>query len=105
MLSVVSSGWASSLVLICQFVDPRRPRHAALADREKESVRELLDVLLNRVSEDDRLLLTLKEVQGLSLKELSEIYKVNTNALKVRLFRARKRVLQVYKELDKKNEV
>ena len=31
----------------------------------------------------------LKEVEGLSLKELEKVYKVNENALKVRLFRAR----------------
>jgi len=36
----------------------------------------------------------LKEVEGLSLKELEAIYKVNENALKVRLFRARQRVLK-----------
>ena len=62
----------------------------ALDEKEKESVKELLDILLDRVSAEDRALLTLKEVQGLSLKELSGIYEVNTNALKVRLFRARK---------------
>jgi len=38
----------------------------------------------------------LKEVEGLSLKELEKIYRVNENALKVRLFRARQRVLHVY---------
>jgi RNA polymerase sigma-70 factor (ECF subfamily) len=38
--------------------------------------------------------LTLKEVEGLSLKELEAIYHVSENALKVRLFRARQRVLK-----------
>jgi RNA polymerase sigma-70 factor (ECF subfamily) len=33
-------------------------------------------------------------VEGLSLKELEKIYNVNENALKVRLFRARQRVLK-----------
>jgi RNA polymerase sigma-70 factor (ECF subfamily) len=32
----------------------------------------------------------------LSLKELEAVYKVNENALKVRLFRARQRVLKAY---------
>jgi RNA polymerase sigma-70 factor (ECF subfamily) len=41
-------------------------------------------------------LLTLKEVEGLSLKELEKIYSVNENALKVRLFRARQRVLSAF---------
>lgn len=77
----------------------------ALAEKEKASVKELLDILLDRVSAEDRMLLTLKEVQGLSLKELSAIYEVNTNALKVRLFRARKRVLETYNEMAQNNEL
>ena len=38
----------------------------------------------------------LKEVEGLSLKELEKIYNVKENALKVRLFRARQRVLKAF---------
>jgi RNA polymerase sigma-70 factor (ECF subfamily) len=65
-------------------------------NREKSRVRELVDSLLTRVSEEDRLLLTLKEVEGLSLKELEKVYDVNENALKVRLYRARQRVLKAF---------
>ena len=50
--------------------------------------------MLKSVSEEDRILLTLKEVEGLSLKELEKVYHVNENAIKVRLFRARQRVLK-----------
>ena len=56
----------------------------------------MVDSLLGAVSEQDRILLTLKEVEGLSLKELEKIYAVNENALKVRLFRARQRVLSAF---------
>jgi RNA polymerase sigma-70 factor (ECF subfamily) len=63
-------------------------------DRRRKQVRETVDALLGSVSEEDRILLTLKEVEGLSLKELEAIYHVNENALKVRLFRARQRVLK-----------
>jgi RNA polymerase sigma-70 factor (ECF subfamily) len=63
-------------------------------DRRRQQVRETVDALLGSVSEEDRILLTLKEVEGLSLKELEGIYHVNENALKVRLFRARQRVLK-----------
>ncbi|MCC6858525.1 MAG: sigma-70 family RNA polymerase sigma factor [Bryobacterales bacterium] len=63
-------------------------------DQYRKSVRDTVDALLKGVSEDDRILLTLKEVEGLSLKELEKIYRVNENALKVRLFRARQRVLK-----------
>ena len=65
-------------------------------ERQKTEVRELVEALFQHVSEEDRLLLTLKEVEGLSLKELEQVYSVNENALKVRLFRARQRVLKAY---------
>jgi RNA polymerase sigma-70 factor (ECF subfamily) len=67
------------------------------ADREERrrlGIREFVDALLQSVSEEDRILLTLKEVEGLSLKELEKIYGTNENALKVRLFRARQRVIK-----------
>ena len=65
-------------------------------EQHRRKIRETVDLLLNSVSEDDRILLVLKEVEGLSLKELEKIYNVKENALKVRLFRARQRVLKAY---------
>ena len=65
-------------------------------EREKARVRDLMNSLFQHVSEEDRILLLLKEVEGLSLKELEQIYHVKENALKVRLFRARQRVLKAY---------
>src|ERR1700686_1175904 len=65
-------------------------------DQQQKKIRESVDALLGAVSEADRILLMLKEVEGLSLKELEKIYKVNENALKVRLFRARQRVLKAF---------
>ena len=65
-------------------------------DAHRTRVREQVQSLLDKVSAEDRVLLMLKEVEGLSLKELEKIYKVNENALKVRLFRARQRVLKAY---------
>jgi RNA polymerase sigma-70 factor, ECF subfamily len=63
-------------------------------EAEKRRVIDTVNGMLASVSEEDRILLTLKEVEGLSLKELEQIYGVNENALKVRLFRARQRVLK-----------
>jgi RNA polymerase sigma-70 factor, ECF subfamily len=61
---------------------------------EKARTREFVQGLLASVSETDRSLLILKEVEGMSLKDLEQVYHVNENALKVRLFRARQRVLK-----------
>ncbi len=65
-------------------------------ERRRTKVRELVQSLLGKVSEEDRVLLMLKEVEGFSLKELEKVYRVNENALKVRLFRARQRVLKAF---------
>jgi RNA polymerase sigma-70 factor, ECF subfamily len=67
------------------------------AEQQRRSqVKETVHELLDGVSDEDRILLTLKEVEGLSLKELEKIYRVSENALKVRLFRARQRVLKAF---------
>ncbi len=65
----------------------------------RTDARETLRAMLDRISDEDRELLERKEILGLSLKELREIYDANENALKVRLFRARRRALQAHEEL------
>jgi len=70
-------------------------------EQHQKKIRESVDSLLGAVSEADRILLMLKEVEGLSLKELEKIYKVNENALKVRLFSARQRVLKAFGASEK----
>jgi RNA polymerase sigma-70 factor (ECF subfamily) len=72
---------------------------AQTEESEKRRVKDTVNDLLASVSEEDRILLTLKEVEGLSLKDLEKVYHVNENALKVRLFRARQRVLKNMKEV------
>lgn len=71
--------------------------------QRRKRIRELVDSLLSSVSEQDRILLTMKEIEGLSLKELEKVYGVNENALKVRLFRARQRVVKVFEALESKS--
>jgi RNA polymerase sigma-70 factor (ECF subfamily) len=67
----------------------------SIATRQKNN-REHLEILLREISEEDRTLLERKEIDGLSLKELKRIYAANENALKVRLFRARKRAREAH---------
>jgi len=77
---------------------------AQTEEGERHRVRDTVQGLLASVSEEDRILLTLKEVEGLSLKELEKIYHVSENSLKVRLFRARQRVLKNVKGVTKRRE-
>jgi RNA polymerase sigma-70 factor (ECF subfamily) len=70
--------------------------------KHQTQVKELLDSLMASLSQEDQILLKLKEVEGLSLRELEKIYRVKENALKVRLFRARQRVLRVFEAQNPK---
>lgn len=74
-------------------------RAYSLEQRQSEAA-ELARRILGEVSPADRILLTLREVEGLSLSELEGIYDANANAIKVRLFRARKRALEAYERLQ-----
>jgi len=71
-------------------------------EQRRVRIRETVAALMSGVSEQDRILLMLKEVEGLSLKELEKVYSVNENALKVRLFRARQRVLKAFEASERR---
>jgi RNA polymerase sigma-70 factor (ECF subfamily) len=70
-------------------------------EQRRKQAKELVESLLGAVSAEDRILLMLKEVEGRSIKELEQIYGVKENALKVRLFRARQRVLKAFEVSQK----
>ena len=63
----------------------------------RAETRELLDRLLATLPEQDQQLLVLKEMEGFSVQELAEILHLNVNTVKVRLFRARGRIMDVYR--------
>ena len=56
--------------------------------------RDLVLKLLSKVSEEDRQLLMLKEVEGHSVEELAAITGMNENTIKVKLFRARQKLVK-----------
>ena len=62
--------------------------------------RDYVVKLLARVSEEDRSLLLLKEVEGHSVEELAEITGMNQNTIKVKLFRARQKLLKAARRLS-----
>jgi len=48
-------------------------------------------------------MLVMKEVEGFSVEEIGEVLDLNVNTVKVRLFRARGRLVEIYrKRLDKR---
>ncbi len=65
---------------------------------EKIEAREHVERLLKGLDERDRLMLILKEVEGFSIEEIAEVLNLNGNTVKVRLFRARRRVVSQAKQ-------
>jgi RNA polymerase sigma-70 factor, ECF subfamily len=64
-------------------------------DAEQQAVlRETVGALLERAPAEDRTILVLKEMEELSVEEIAEIMRLTKTAVKVRLHRARKRMLQ-----------
>jgi RNA polymerase sigma-70 factor (ECF subfamily) len=61
--------------------------------------RDLVSKLLMKVSEEDRQLLLLKEVEGRSVEELAEMTGMNENTIKVKLFRARQKLVKAAQRL------
>lgn len=59
--------------------------------------RDLLERMMEKLPDQDRQLLVLKEVEGFSVQELAEMLDLNVNTVKVRLFRARARLMDVYR--------
>ena len=65
-------------------VDPSPQRRAELA--------EMVSMLLGKVSAEERLLLLMKEIEGYSVEDLSRLFACNENTVKVKLFRARRKL-------------
>ena len=66
------------------------------------SQRELVSKLLMKISEEDRNLILLKEVEGHSVEELAQMTGMNENTIKVKLFRARQKLLKAAQRLMRK---
>jgi RNA polymerase sigma-70 factor (ECF subfamily) len=63
--------------------------------------RDFVVKLLAKVSAEDRMLLMLKEVEGYSVEELSVQTRMNENTIKVKLFRARQKLVRAAQRLDR----
>jgi RNA polymerase sigma-70 factor, ECF subfamily len=72
--------------------------------RQRLETKQRVERLLAGLDERDRLMLMLKEVQGFSIEEIAEVLELNANTVKVRLFRARRRVVKTAKEQEKQGK-
>lgn len=78
-------------------VDQTRAVDAVLAQRD------LVMKLLGRISEEERTLILLKEVEGHSVEELAQMTGLNQNTIKVKLFRARQKLLRAANRLMRRS--
>jgi RNA polymerase sigma-70 factor (ECF subfamily) len=76
-------------------VDRQAPADESLARRD------YVLKLLTRVSQEERTLLMLKEVEGHSVEELAEMTGMNENTIKVKLFRARQKLVKAAQRMDR----
>lgn len=61
---------------------------------DRMAMRQGLEIMLSQVDKKDRAMLVLKEVEGFSVEEIAESMELNANTVKVRLFRARRRIVE-----------
>lgn len=71
---------------------PQRDR-GGLSAEEQIAQKDLVQKLLERAPAEDRVVLSLKEIEDLPVEEIGEILNWSTSKVKVRLHRARKRML------------
>ena len=76
-------------------VDRQAPADSTLARRD------YVVKLLSRVSEEERSLLMMKEVEGYSVEELAAQTGMNENTIKVKLFRARQKLVKAAQRLER----
>ena len=69
---------------------------------EREEQRELIQDCLNKISEEQREILILRDIQGLSYDEISETLNLNLGTVKSRVHRARNALRPILKEALKK---
>ncbi len=76
--------------------DPSR-NPAKDLDRRAE-LREYVTKLLDKLSEEERYLLVMKEMEGYAVEELARMVSLNENTVKVKLFRARQKLVKAAKQ-------
>src|SRR5258708_39916948 len=76
-----------------QFTAAEKLESAAQDVSDKLEAQQRVEILLQGLDERDRMMLILKEVEGFAIEEIAEILALNANTVKVRLFRARRRIV------------
>ena len=74
-----------------------------LSNSNKDSHNELTGKVHDVIAEmngDERRLITLRYISGLSIQEISDVLEIGLSATKMRLYRAQERFKEIYKDMD-----
>lgn len=69
-----------------------------VSENEKYSYNIKFDTLLEPLSSDEKTIVVLYYYEGYKVEEISKILKLNSNTIKTKLFRARKKIMDDLKE-------
>ncbi len=83
-----------------QFGAPEKLHSGAQDISVKLEAQQRVERLLQGLDPRDRMMLILKEVEGFAIEEIAEILNLNANTVKVRLFRARRRIVSQARKRD-----
>ncbi|MDR1517046.1 MAG: RNA polymerase sigma factor [Dysgonamonadaceae bacterium] len=79
-----------------RFIDEENP-HSQLVKKERLS---LIEECTKELSDNQRLVFQLRDIEGMSYKEIAEIANISEELVKVSLFRARKKIREMLSNLD-----
>jgi RNA polymerase sigma-70 factor (ECF subfamily) len=96
---VYESDFSAEESLLMENSQPAADRQPAIDTQLAQ--RDFVLKLLAKVSEEDRNLMMLKEVEGHSVEELAGMTGMNENTIKVKLFRARQKLLKAAQRLGR----
>ncbi len=84
--------------------DARDFMGTGISDEEAdiEYRRSLINFAFQKISEEDRSLITLHYYQDMSTEEISQVTGISKSNVKVKLFRARQKMLQIFEYAEKK---
>ncbi len=74
---------------------------AAGAEMENEEHKETIDSFLNALNADQKICVVLRNIEGLSYRQIADTLKINVNTVRSRLKRAREKLLVMRKEVAK----
>jgi RNA polymerase sigma factor (sigma-70 family) len=74
-------------------------------DAENEYRRSLLNFAFQKISDEERSLITLHYYEEMSTEEMSDVTGISKSNIKVKLFRARQKMLQIIENAEKKKTI